>query len=45
MSSSANAPALPAATADIAVIGSETIRLVDERGAEAVAPFLASLRD
>ena len=31
--------------ADIAVIGSETIRIVDERGPEAVGPFLESLRD
>lgn len=31
--------------ADIAVIGSETIRLVEERGASAVAPFIRSLRD
>jgi tryptophan synthase alpha chain len=30
--------------ADIAVIGTETIRLVDEQGAEAVGPFIASLR-
>ena len=30
--------------ADIAVIGSETIRLVDERGADAVGPFIAGLR-
>jgi tryptophan synthase alpha chain len=30
--------------ADVAVIGSETIRLVDERGPEAVGPFLAGLR-
>ena len=30
--------------ADIAVIGSETIRLVDERGAAAVGPFIAALR-
>jgi tryptophan synthase alpha chain len=30
--------------ADIAVIGTETIRLVDEKGAEAVGPFIASLR-
>jgi tryptophan synthase alpha chain len=30
--------------ADIAVIGSETIRLVDERGAAAVGPFLEGLR-
>jgi tryptophan synthase alpha chain len=30
--------------ADIAVVGSETIRLVDEQGPEAVGPFLASLR-
>lgn len=30
--------------ADVAVIGSETIRLVDERGPEAVRPFLESLR-
>ncbi len=29
--------------ADIAVIGSETIRLVDAEGAEAVAPFIAGL--
>jgi tryptophan synthase alpha chain len=31
--------------ADIAVIGSETIRIVEEKGPEAVGPFLASLRD
>ena len=31
--------------ADIAVIGSETIRIVDEKGPEAVGPFLTSLRD
>ncbi len=30
--------------ADIAVIGSETIRLVDEQGADAVGPFISSLR-
>jgi tryptophan synthase alpha chain len=30
--------------ADIAVIGSETIRLVDQHGAEAVGPFIRSLR-
>lgn len=30
--------------ADIAVIGSQTIRLVDEQGPEAVGPFIASLR-
>ncbi len=30
--------------ADIAVIGSETIRLVDTKGAEAVGPFIAGLR-
>lgn len=30
--------------ADIAVIGSETIRLVDEKGPTAVGPFIASLR-
>ena len=30
--------------ADIAVIGTETIRLVDEKGAAAVGPFIASLR-
>lgn len=30
--------------ADIAVIGSETIRLVDAKGAEAVGPFIAGLR-
>lgn len=30
--------------ADIAVIGSQTIRLVDEEGSEAVGPFIASLR-
>jgi tryptophan synthase alpha chain len=29
---------------DIAVIGSETIRLIDERGIEAVLPFIESLR-
>ncbi len=30
--------------ADIAVIGSQTIRLVDEKGSEAVGPFIAGLR-
>jgi tryptophan synthase alpha chain len=30
--------------ADIAVIGSQTIRLVDEQGSKAVGPFIASLR-
>jgi tryptophan synthase alpha chain len=30
--------------ADIAVIGTETIRLVDEMGADAVGPFIAGLR-
>lgn len=30
--------------ADMAVIGSRTIRLVDEEGSEAVGPFIASLR-
>jgi tryptophan synthase alpha chain len=30
--------------ADVAVVGSETIRIVDERGPEAVRPFLESLR-
>jgi tryptophan synthase alpha chain len=30
--------------ADIAVIGTETIRLVNEKGAEAVGPFIAGLR-
>lgn len=30
--------------ADMAVIGSETIRLVDEKGAEAVGPFINGLR-
>jgi tryptophan synthase alpha chain len=30
--------------ADIAVIGSKTIRLVDEHGAQAVGPFIAGLR-
>jgi tryptophan synthase alpha chain len=30
--------------ADMAVIGSETIRLVDEKGAEAVGPFISGLR-
>ncbi len=30
--------------ADIAVIGTRTIRLVDEEGAEAVGPFIAGLR-
>ncbi len=30
--------------ADMAVIGSETIRLVDTEGSEAVAPFIAGLR-
>lgn len=31
--------------ADMAVIGSETIRLVDSQGTDAVGPFIASLRD
>jgi tryptophan synthase alpha chain len=31
--------------ADIAVIGTETIRLVDEQGASAVGPFIRGLRD
>lgn len=31
--------------ADMAVIGSETIRLVDEQGPEAVGPFIAGLRE
>jgi tryptophan synthase alpha chain len=30
--------------ADMAVIGSETIRLVDEKGVEAVGPFISGLR-
>ena len=30
--------------ADIAVIGSRTINLVDENGADAVGPFIAGLR-
>jgi len=30
--------------ADIAVIGSETIRLVDAEGPEAVGPFIAGLK-
>jgi len=30
--------------AEIAVIGSETIRLVDQKGADAVGPFIAGLR-
>jgi len=30
--------------ADIAVIGTETIRLVDAMGADAVGPFIAGLR-
>ncbi len=30
--------------ADIAVIGTETIRLVEEKGADAVGPFIAGLR-
>jgi len=30
--------------ADIAVIGTATIKLVEEKGAEAVGPFIASLR-
>jgi len=30
--------------ADMAVIGSQTIRLVDEKGAKAVGPFIAGLR-
>lgn len=30
--------------ADIAVIGTETIRLVDSQGPAAVGPFIASLR-
>jgi tryptophan synthase alpha chain len=29
---------------DIAVVGSETIRLIDEKGVDAVRPFIASLR-
>ena len=33
-----------AGKAEIAVIGSETIRLVDEKGANAVGPFIAGLR-
>jgi len=33
-----------AGKADIAVIGTETIRLVDEKGAAAVGPFIAALR-
>ena len=33
-----------AGKADIAVIGTKTIRLVDEKGAEAVGPFIAGLR-
>ena len=33
-----------AGKADIAVIGTETIRLVDEKGAAAVGPFIAGLR-
>jgi len=33
-----------AGKADIAVIGTETIRLVDKKGAEAVGPFIAGLR-
>jgi len=33
-----------AGKADIAVIGTETIRLVDEKGPEAVGPFIAGLR-
>ena len=33
-----------AGKADIAVIGTETIRLVDAKGAEAVGPFIAGLR-
>lgn len=33
-----------AGRADIAVIGTETIRLVDEKGTEAVGPFIAGLR-
>ena len=31
--------------ADLAVIGTQTIRLVEEQGVEAVKPFLTSLRD
>lgn len=31
--------------ADLAVIGTQTIRLVDEQGVDAVKPFIASLRD
>ncbi len=31
--------------ADIAVVGSQTIRLIDEQGVSAVGPFLRSLRD
>jgi tryptophan synthase alpha chain len=33
-----------AGKAEIAVIGSETIRLVDEKGADVVGPFIAGLR-
>ena len=33
-----------AGKAEIAVIGSETIRLVDEKGADTVGPFIAGLR-
>lgn len=33
-----------AGKADIAVIGTETIRLVNQKGAEAVGPFIAGLR-
>ena len=31
--------------ADLAVVGTATIRLVEEKGAEAVGPFIAGLRD
>ena len=30
--------------ADIAVVGSQTIRLIDEQGVDAVGPFIRSLR-
>ncbi len=36
--------AVIAGKADMAVIGSQTIKLVDEKGPEAVGPFIASLR-
>jgi len=41
---SAEDVAFLAGKADIAVIGTETIRLVDAKGADAVGPFIAGLR-